>query len=137
MADVGVDHGIPADLERESAGIPGDSDRSDVDRNASLAIRFRILRHARCDLPINRNVDDFLTVQLLRENDRTSLAPTPLDHPFPLQSPQMAHGSSLAGKFEVVLNIPSCRDNPLIPEIGFEKIENLLLTAGERVAHSV
>lgn len=127
VADVSVDHRITTDFQGEGAGVAGDSQGSDIDRNTTLALRFHILRHASGDVPKDRDVQDFATIEFFRENDGTGFSRQTLDDSLAFERPEVAHGGGLAGEAEEVLDFPSGWHNARLALRHPEVIQNLLL----------
>lgn len=88
VADEGTDHGLATHFEREAFRGAGDAEGLDIDGDALLRVLDHVGgSHSGGNLAENRDVHDFRTIEILREDDRTRFVRMALDDTLLFQRP--------------------------------------------------
>lgn len=135
VADVGIDHGVAADLEGEGFCVAMDAEGGGVDADRAFALGCDVLGHAGCDVAVDGDIADFSAVELVGENDGASFAWQALDHALAFEGAQVAHGGRLAREPEVVLNFPSGGHQAAATLRHFQILKDVVLAAGKVGMH--
>jgi hypothetical protein len=132
VADEGTDHGFAAHFEGEAFRGARNAESVHVHGDASVGVLHHVCcSHACGDLAEDRNVDDFSTVEVFREDDSAGFVRVALDDTFFFQSTQMAHGGGLAGETEVALDVTRGGHDAVGALVAAQVFEEFLLAGCE------
>lgn len=132
IADEGADHGFATHFEREAFRRAWYTEGVHIHRDASVGMLHHVSSsHAGGNLAEDRNVDDFSTIEVFREDHRTCFVRMALNDAFFFQCTQMAHRCRLAGKAEVALDVTRGGHDTVRALVAAQVLEEFLLAGRE------
>ena len=137
--DVGADHGIAADAQREDLGVGAHAERGGVDGNVAVGFLHGIGRQAGRDHAEKRDAHERAARMVIGMEETAGLAGEALKRAFFGERIDVALDGERARETEVRLNFAERGRHASFELMGVDEIENLLLTGRERwvIGHSV
>lgn len=137
--DAGVDHRVPAHLQREGARTAGDFEGFEIDCHKAVVFLLLVGREAGGDHAVERNLCHAFREPVHRfgafletgQRDRARLPIAATDRPFFLQRPEVIGDRIGAGEAEMPLDFPGGRGEPRRALGLLDEVENLLLSRRE------
>ena len=137
VQDAGVDHRVAAHAEREELRVWTDAERHRVDRDVAVGLLLGFDWQAGGDGAVEGDLDERAAARMGGGKKPAGLALEPAKRAFfseGIDVPLDAEGTRQA---EVGLNLAEGGSDAMLAVVGIDEIKDLLLTIGERFAHSV